>query len=98
MTTRWKVKDLATLNEFGFEEDKKSIYPKYMKKQIDEHKSLYISISQPCINVWDGEDKNHSGEIELIDDKGFGTYDYEKIGPYIRNMIKTEAVELICYD
>lgn len=95
MLRRWKVKDLDVLSRFGFEEDKNFIYPKYMKKQIDEHRNLYVSISEPCINVWDGEDKNHRGQIELVDDKGFSTYDYEEIGPYIEDMIEEGAVELV---
>lgn len=92
---RYKVKDLAVLKEFGFMKNDKYISPKYVTRQVDEHQVLMVSISSPCINVWDGEDKNHSGEIELVNDKGFGTYKCEDVEEYITDLIDAGVVEVL---
>ena len=52
---------------------------KYMIRNIDTDTMLTICIEEPIYNIWDGEDKNHSMEIWLENDKtGRGTCNFDK--------------------
>lgn len=94
----YKVKkeiDLELLKDFGFIEDKKYIYPKYIVRQINEDEFIQISISEPCINIWDLEDKNRSREIWWQNKKGYGTRLEEKVESYIQDLIQAGLVEKV---
>lgn len=53
---------------------------RYMIRNVDNDTLLIICIEPPIYNIWDGEDKNHSMEIWLENDKsGRGTRNFDKI-------------------
>ena len=87
--------DLKELEKFGFVRDNKYISPKYIIRQINEDEFIQISISEPCINIWDLEDKNYSREIWWQNKKGYGTRFEEKVEPYIQDLIQAGLVEKV---
>ena len=79
------------LIECGFIEDKKYISPHYVIRSVDKDNVLRICVDEPIYNIWDGEDKNHSMEIWLENDKtGRGTCNFDK--PLIQDLIDKNLV------
>lgn len=56
---------IAQYTHYGYTREGGFAYPDYVYKIIDGDKRIKINISPPCINIWDGEDKNRRGEIWL---------------------------------
>lgn len=93
-----KIKEdkMQELENVGYQQSSKIIYPKCMEKCVGD--KLYIKIynDKPCINIWDGEDKNRTREIWLENDKnGFGTSVNEKVKPFIQDLISNDMVEKV---
>lgn len=89
-----KSDKMQELEKFGYQQSSKMIYPRCLEKQVGD--GLYVRIynDKPCINVWDGEDKNCTREIWLINRKiGIGCAVNETIEPYIQDLIANDMIE-----
>lgn len=87
---------MRELKKFGYKQSTKIIYPRCLEKEVGN--SLYIRIynGKPCINIWDGKDKNHTREIWLENDATeFGTAKRDKVEPYIKDLIANNMIEVI---
>lgn len=91
-----KIKEdkMQELEKFGYQQSSKIIYPRCLEKRVGNMLYIRIYNDKPCINIWDGEDKNHTREILLENDKtGFDTTWDKKVEPYIQDLIKANMVE-----
>ena len=91
-----KIKEdkMQELEKFGYQQSSKIIYPRCLEKCVGDMLYIRIYNDKPCINIWDGEDKNQTREIWLENDKnGFDTSMDEKVEPYIQDLIKSDMVE-----
>lgn len=85
---------MQELEKFGYQQSSKIICPRCMEKQVED--GLYVRIynDKPCINIWDGEDKNCTREIWLENDRnGFNTSIDEKVEPYTQDLIANAMIE-----
>lgn len=91
-----KIKEdkMQELEKFGYQQSSKIIYPRCLEKCVGDMLYIRIYNDEPCINIWDGEDKNRIREILLENDKtGFDTTWDKKVEPYIQDLIKADMVE-----
>lgn len=89
--TKWD-EFLQNSEELGFEIDKSAIYPQYIIRENNDGSFIKISISQPCVNMWDKEDKNKQREIWLqIGKCGYGLKC--RTSPYIKDLVDKDYVE-----
>lgn len=87
--------EMGNLINCGYIQSKKILYPKCMEKCVGDKLYIRIYNDNPCINIWDGEDKNCTREIWLENDKnGFGTSADEKVKLYIQDLIDKDMVEI----
>lgn len=59
---------LNTFEQYGFILDPKYIYPQAITRDCSNGKRkqwIRINITEPCVNIWDNEDKNKQREIWL---------------------------------
>lgn len=97
----YKVKNVErfriTFKMYGFAESQRIRYPKQVERTVDKEHVLRICIADPCINIWDGKDKNNVGEIwiETISgkQKGYGTCRDEAVEPFIEDLIKADILD-----
>ena len=83
---------LKNYSEFGFVNDKKTIYPQYIVRKEKDSNVIRIGISKPCVNVWDGEDKNGQREIWLKSGN-FGYSAKSVVYGHIKDLIESGYVE-----
>lgn len=85
---------MQELERFGYQQSSKIIFPRCLEKRVGNMLYIRIYNDNPCINIWDGEDKNRTREILLENDKtGFDTTWDKKVEPYIQDLIKADMVE-----
>ena len=83
---------LKTYTELGFANHPVIIYPKYVIRDTKDGKCLRVGISEPCVNVWDNEDK--CGQREIWIWRGnFGYGNKKEVLPYIQDLIDAGFVE-----
>lgn len=97
----YKIKDIdhfrSNFKNFGFTESQRIRYPKQVERAVGNEHILRVCIAEPCINIWDGKDKNNVGEfwLETISgkQKGYGTCRDEIVKPYITDLIEIGIVD-----
>lgn len=92
----FKVKEdkMQELEKFGYQQSSKVIYPRCLEKCVGDMLYIRIYNDKPCINIWDGEDRNSTREIWIEDVKiGCGTSMDETVEPYIQDLIESDMVE-----
>lgn len=83
---------LKSYEKFGFKRSSGYVYPERVSRSVSDGVYLDINVSDPIINMWDKEDKNHQREI-WIHDGHFGFGLKERTEPYIRDLIEAGFVE-----
>ena len=94
----FKVKEdkMQELEKFGYQQSSRVIYPRCLEKCVGDMLYIRIYNDKPCINIWDGEDRNNTREIWLEDVKiVIGTSMDEIVEPYIQDLIKANMVEKV---
>jgi len=95
---RWE-EFLKSYEKFGFKREGGFAYPDYVYRETDDGKHLKVHIDKPCVNMWDGEDKNSQREIWLMDGKNrnakFGSGNKAKVLPYIRDLVDAGYVKSV---
>lgn len=92
----FKIKEekMQELEKFGYQQSSKMIYPRCLEKCVGDMLYIRIYNDNPCINIWDGEDRNSTREVWLINRKiGIGCAVNETVEPYIQDLIKNDMVE-----
>jgi hypothetical protein len=87
---------LESYEKFGFKREGGFAYPDYVHKTVADGKVLRIGISDPCVNMWDQEDKNGQREIWMWTNRKFGTCNKEIILEYIQDLISAGYVKVNC--
>ena len=86
--------DLKELEKFDYQQSSKIIYPRCLEKCVGDMIYIRIYNDKPCINIWDGEDKNQTREIWLYKfKKHWSTSLDEEVEPYIQDLIEADMVE-----
>lgn len=83
---------LLTYSQYGFVREGGYAYPDYVRKPTHDNGMVRINISNPVINVWDNEDKNHQREVWVWHGNS-GIGGKEDIAGYIQDLIDVEFVE-----
>ena len=94
----FKIKEdkMQELEKFGYQQSPRVIYPRCLEKEVGDKLYIRIYNDKPCINIWDGEDKNCTREIWLINSKiGIGCAVNETVEPYIQDLINNDMIEVI---
>ncbi len=89
---RWDDFLKVSKSEFGFKDYSRIIYPKYIIRDCVDGYDIRIGISQPCVNVWNDEDKNEQREIWLWRGRG-GNASKKIVKPYINDLIEAGFIE-----
>lgn len=84
---------LTNYEQFGYKREGEFAYPDYAYKTVADGKVLRIGISDPCVNMWDREDKNGQREIWLWTDRKFGTGNKETVLKYIQDLVDAGYVK-----
>jgi len=84
---------LTNYEKFGFKREGGYAYPDYVYKKVADNKVIRINISEPCVNMWDNDDKNGQREIWLWTDRKFGTGHKETVLKYIQDLVDAGYVK-----
>ena len=90
---------LKSYEKYGFKLNPKYIHPQAVTRDCSDEKWtqwIQINITEPCVNMWDDEDKNGQREIWLYyngEDRCFGKGAKEITTEFITDLIDAWFVE-----
>lgn len=87
---------LKSYKKYGFELNGRFIYPEAVTRPVSDTVWIQINISEPCVNMWDNEDKNDQREIWLCTKTEWetrGEAAKEKVTEFIMDLIEAGFVE-----
>ena len=90
----FKIKNIDLLKNIGFSECKTSLYPKALVKILDDTFLLKVYVSEPCINMWDGKDKNRNSMLALVQYKNMRNGFYDSVVEHYGNDMLQEYVPM----
>lgn len=83
---------LREYERFGFKREGGCAHPDYVSRLETDGRRTQICISEPCVNMWDNEDKNQQREIWVwLERHGYGSKDV--VAPYIQDLFDAGYVE-----
>jgi hypothetical protein len=88
---KWE-KFLQNYDQFGYKHEGGFAYPDYVYKEFDDGKTVKVKISDPCVNMWDNEDKNQQREV-WVWEGCYGKGKKEIVQPYITDLINAGYIE-----
>ena len=83
---------LDTYKDYGFVPHNTIIYPRYIVRNTQDGKRIQIGVSDPCVNVWDGQDKNGQREVWLWHDN-YGYGHKNVVIPYVKDLISAGFID-----
>ena len=90
----FKIKNIDLLKNIGFSECKTSLHPKALVKILDDTFLLKVWVSEPCINMWDGKDKNKNSMLALVQYKNMRNGFYDSVVVHYGNDMLQEYVPM----
>lgn len=83
---------LLTYSQYGFVREGGFAYPDYVRRPTYDGREIRINISDPVINMWDGEDKNDQREVRVWHGR-VGLGGKTDVAGYIQDLIVAGLVE-----
>ena len=87
---------LKSYEQYGFKLNPRYIHPQAVTRNVSDDTWIQINISEPCVNVWDNEDKNKQREVWLWtkdDERNFGNGSKSATTEFITDLIEAGFVE-----
>ena len=88
-------KFLESYEQYGFKLNPRYIHPQAVTRDCSDEKWtqwIQINITEPCVNMWDREDKNGQREIWLWHNN-FGSGNKTRVLPYVKDLVDAGFVE-----
>ena len=83
---------LSNSDYYGFVLNDRFIYPQALTRETEPGWYIRINISNPCINFWDGEDKNSQREVWLYNSEGRGWGSQSRTRDYVKDLINAGLI------
>ena len=87
---------LKSYEQYGFKLNPRYILPEAVTRNVSDNAWIQINISEPCVNMWDDEDKNEQREIWMWmkdDERYFGNGSKSATTKFITDLIEVGFVE-----